>query len=79
MNKRGFLYDLLLSCNCPFRGEQVFPWNLAGNLSPLLGGFLDGQLGLLLLLLFFDLLLFLLTGLVFILLAAFFSHQVSPF
>ena len=49
------------------------------RLSPTLGGFLGGQLGLLLFFFLFELRLFLLFGLVFILLAAFVSHRVSPF
>ena len=44
-----------------------------------LGGFLGWQLCLLLFFFLFELLLFLLFSLVFILLAAFFSHRVSPF
>ena len=55
------------------------PVTRVGRLSLALGGFLGGQLGLLLFLFLFELLLFLLVSLVFILLAAFFSHRVSPF
>ena len=63
----------------PFQGWRVVPGKLAGRLSPALGGFLGGQLGLLLFFFLFFLLLFLLVSLVFILLAAFFSHRMSPF
>ena len=52
---------------------------LAGRLSLALGGFLDGQLGLLLFFFLFEIPLFLLFSLVFILLAAFIAHRVSPF
>lgn len=49
------------------------------KLFPALGGFLGRQLGLLLFLFLFELLLFLLVGFVFILLAAFFSHCMPPY
>jgi hypothetical protein len=49
------------------------------NCFPARSGFLNGQLTLLLLFFLFDLRLFLLLSLFFILLAAFFSHYVSPF
>jgi len=49
------------------------------RLIPALNGFLDGQLVLLLFIFLFELLLLLLVSLVFILLAAFISHCVSPF
>ena len=50
----------------------------AGRLSPALDEFPGGQLGLLLFFFLFELLLFLLISLVFILLTAFVSHHVSP-
>ena len=67
----------ILRCLRSFMGFASL--NAFYKLSPALSRFLGGQLGRLLFLFLIELLLFLLTGFVFIFLALFFSHCLSPF